>query len=179
MGKYISIVAGMVFVAAFLFVQPSKADNYETYTLTGNGTDITFTVDQTLTPGNVEWNGVIDIYNVKGTFNGAAYTFNRIQLGAVGYNNYTNYWAFGAGTKSLQIALPGVFTWNSNGTVTLNSGDFALGTYQTWTGGALTYTLSIVDPPGPGSTPTPEPTSLALLGVGGLAAGVLRRRKAA
>ena len=179
MRKYILIVAGMLFAAALLFVQPSKADSFDTYTLTGNGVTITFTLPQTLTPGAVEWNGVIDIYNVTGTWNGQTYHFNRIQLGPVGYNGYTNYWAFGSGTASLQIAAPGLFTRNPNGTVTLNTAALQLGTSQTWTGGALTYTLTVVDPPGPGSVPTPEPTSLLLVGVGGLAVGTLRRRKKA
>lgn len=179
MSRYLSVVAGMLFVAAFLFAEPSKADNFNTYTLTGNGVDITFSIPQTFTPGNVEWNGVIDIYNVSGTFDGQAYNFARIQLGPVGYNGYTNYWAFGSRTASLQIAAPGLFTWNPNGTVTLDTGDLKLGTYQTWNGGALTYTLSIVDPPGPDSVPTPEPASLILFGAGGLALGALRRRKTA
>jgi hypothetical protein len=179
MGKYLSIAAGMLWVAAFLFVQPSKADSFNAYTLTGSGTDITFSIPQTFRPATVEWNGVIDIYNVTGTFDGGTYTFNRVQLGPVGYNNYTNYWAFGGGTKSIQIAAPGLFTWNSDGTVTLNAAVFQLGTYETWTGGALTYTLSVVDPPGDGPVGAPEPASLILLGVGGLAAGTLRRRKAA
>jgi hypothetical protein len=53
------------------------------------------------------------------------------------------------------------------------------GTYQTWTGGAFTCTLNIVDRPGDGPVGVPEPASLILFGVGGLAAGALRRRKEA
>jgi hypothetical protein len=61
----------------------------------------------------------------------------------------------------------GLFTSNSNGTVTLNCGVFSLGQYS----------LTVVDPPGP-SVAAPEPASLILLSFGGLALGALRRHKA-
>ena len=126
------------------------------------------------------WNGIINIQNVSGTFNGAAYTFATVQLGATGWNNFTNYWAFGSGTKSFELIAPGLFTWNSNGSVTLNVGNLTMGDYNMFSGGVSDYHLNIVDPPGANSLiSTPEPASLILLSVGGLALGALRRRKAA
>lgn len=176
MRKFFSL-AGMMFVAAFLFVQPSKADNFNTYQLTGNGWNVTFTLPQTLTPSSVEWNGVLNIQNVSGTFNGGAYNFARIQLGLADWSNFTNYWAFGSQTKSFELVAPGLFTWNADGTVTLSTGTFALGDYNSFSGGPRLYTLTIVDPPSDSTVPTPEPASLILLGAGSLALGALRRRK--
>jgi hypothetical protein len=168
MRKFIAIAGGMLF-AALLFVQPSKADNFDTYSLTapwGVGfTTITFTLPATITPSSVEWNGVIDLKNVTGTYDGGAYTFATVQLGATGYAGLTNYYATGSQTKSVEFIAPGLFTWNSDGTVTLNAGVFNLGA----------GTLTVVDPPSVG---TPEPASLILLSFGGLALGALRRRKA-
>ena len=55
---------------------------------------------------------------------------------------------------------------DSDGTVSLHTGVFDMGG----------FTLTVVDPPG--SVGTPEPASLILLSLGGLALGALRRRKA-
>ena len=77
----------------------------------------------------------------------------------------TNYAATGSLTRFVELIAPGLFTWNSDGTVSLHTGVFDMGE----------YTLTVVDPPG--SVGTPEPASLILLSLGGLALGALRRRK--
>ena len=78
----------------------------------------------------------------------------------------TNYAATGSLTKSVELIASGLFTWNSDGTVSLHTGVFNMGV----------FTLTVVDPPG--AVGTPEPASLILLSFGGLALGALRRRKA-
>jgi len=78
----------------------------------------------------------------------------------------TNYAAIGSLTNSVELIAPGRFTWNSDGTVSLHTGVFDMGG----------FTLTVVDHPG--SVGTPEPASLILLSLGGLALGALRRRKA-
>jgi len=177
MGKCVSI-AGIAFFAAILFVQPAKADNFNTYQLSGSGMNITFTLPQTLTPSSVTWDGILNFSNIVGTFNGSAYTFATVQIGTAGYMGVTNYFATGSQTKFVEIVAPGLFVWNADGTVTLNTGVHALGDYHLFYGGSShDFTLTIVDPPG--ATAVPEPASLALLGVGGLALALFRRRKAA
>jgi hypothetical protein len=167
--------AGILFASAFLLAQPSKADSFDTYQLTGPGLSITFTLPSTLTPSSAGRGGDLYLSNVIGTYDGQAYTFATVLLGPTGYNHYTNYVATGSLTRSLALIEPGLFTWNADGTVTLNTGVFTMaGSYN---GGPLNYTLTVVDPPGP--VTTPEPASLIMLGVGGLALGALRRRKAA
>jgi hypothetical protein len=174
MVKYLS-GAGIVLAAFLLFVPSSKADslNNNNYQLTGNGFNITFTLPQTLTPSSVTWNGILVFNNIV---DGNGYVFNSILIGNSGWNG-TDYWATGAATKTLELYAPGLFTWNADGTVTLGTGTFTIGDYHSFNGGPMTYTLTIVDPPG-GAVPTPEPASLTLLGLGSLALGVVRRRKA-
>ncbi len=165
MRKFISI-AGTVLFVALLFVQPAKADSFDTFTYTAGSTSISFTLPATLTPSSVALNGLVNITNVSGTYDGGSYTFNAVQLGPLGYNGATNYAATGGMTKSVEFVAPGLFTMNSDGTITINPGVYHLGP----------ATLTVVDPPG-GPVGTPEPASLILLGFGGLALGALRRRK--
>src|SRR6266853_576610 len=146
-----------------LQVIENKADNFDTFTLVSKDATITFTLPQTLTPSSVNWAGMIFLKNVQGTFDGGAYTFSTVQLGPLGYNWATNYTATGSETKFVEIVTPGLFSWNSEGTVTLNTGVFHLGD----------FTLTVVDPPGD-AVGVPEPASLILLGFGGLALGALR-----
>jgi len=167
--RKVTAIAGLMLFAALLFVQPSKADNFDTYTLVSKGAIIIFTLPATVTPSSVNLNGIINLTNVSATYDGAAYTFAIVQLGPAGYMGATNYAATGSMTKSVELIAPGLFTWNSDGTVSLQTGVFDMGE----------YTLTVVDPPGsPDSVGTPEPASLILLSLGGLALGALRRRKA-
>lgn len=174
-------IAGMLLIAALVSVQPSKADSFNTYQLTGNGMNVTFTLPQTLTPSSVSFGGILNFTNVAGSYGHGVYNFSTIQLGTTGWNNHTNYWASGSQTKFFELVAPGLFTWNANGTVTLNVGTFIMGDYNMFNGAPPIYTLTVVDPPGPSvadTASTPEPASLLLVGMGGLALGALKRRKA-
>jgi hypothetical protein len=169
MQKYISY-AGLLFVTALLFVQPSRADSFgfDTFQLTGPGVTISFTLPSTLTPSSVDWEGLLSISNVAGIYDGAPYTFWTVQLGPLGYAFQTNYAATGSMTRFVEIVAPGLFTWNSDGTVSFNTGTFVLSNNSV---------VTVVDPPGP-AVGTPEPASLLLLGVGGLPLLAVRRRRA-
>jgi PEP-CTERM motif len=170
--RYFS-VAGMLLVAVLLFVQPSKADNFATFELVGHGLDITFTLPQGATPASLP-GGLPNFQNITGSWGfGGTYNFATVQIGTSGYLGMTNYWAFGSQDHSIALIAPGLFTLNPDGTVTLNAGIYSIGAV----GAPHDYTLTVVDHSG-GSTGVPEPASLVLLGIGGLAVAAFRRRQA-
>jgi hypothetical protein len=105
--------------------------------------------------------------DLQGTFDGGAYTFSTLRLGPLGCNGATNYTATGSESKFAGVVPPGLFTSNSDGTVTLNTGVFHVGD----------FTLTVIDAPGDAAG-IPEPASLILLAFGGPALVALRRRKA-
>jgi len=166
-------MTALLLVALAVSARSSRADSFMTYELTGHGYDITFTLPQTFTPDAVDYRGTVIYYNVPGFDWGGAPATARFS--AAGYNGYTDYWAAGSSTHFFELNAPGLFTWNADGTVTLNTGTWFLSDNYI---GPYDYTLTAVDPPGPNNpTGVPEPASALLLGIGGLATAAIRRRK--
>src|SRR5258705_2569820 len=149
-------IAGIVFFAGFLFVQPSKADNFNHYELTGaafGGMTISFTLPQTLTPSSVT-DGILNFTNVAGTWGkdgqNTPYNFSTVMIGSM-RSGLTDYWASGGATRFVELEAPGLFTWNADGTVTLNTGTFALADYHILNGGPPPLSFPTVHLPQPGT----------------------------
>ena len=172
--------AGIVFVAVLMSALPSKADSMANFSV--GPLDLTFSLPDTFTPAAIMGTSAIT-NNISGTLLGGNLSYGQVILGAAGYMGMTNYWFFGsvapAPFSGPQVGFyaPGLLTFNSNGTVTINPGTYAFGAV-----GGPSIILDVTttaDGGNGGGVSTPEPASLTLLGMGGLALVGLRRRKTA
>jgi len=184
MRKHI-LIAGMLIAAAFVFAIPSRADSVD-YTLTGPGVAATFSLPQTLMGSST-----IVVHNIGGTLFGGPYSYKDLTISVSSFMGVTDFWSFGsiqdqstcspAPCGNISIFATNLFTLNPDGSVTLNGGTFQLGDFHLFlpvnnSGRPFTLTATVI--PGP-PVGTPEPATLALLGIGGLVLAGLRCRKAA
>ena len=178
MRKYV-LIAGMLIAAALVFAAPSKADTVD-FSLSGAAITASFTLQDTFTPG-FTFQSVQYVFTgiTNSTLFNQSYTYGTIDLGNTG----SGVWAFGSQGHTMNgmvfpgpelgIFVAGLFTVNPDGTITVNAGQWTLVNNA---GASISLTTAVI--PGP-PVGTPEPITLALMGVGGLALAGLRRRKAA
>jgi PEP-CTERM motif len=184
MRKHI-LIAGMLIAAALVSAIPSRADSVD-YTLTGPGVAATFSLSQTLIGSST-----IVVHNIGGTLFGNPFSYKDLTISISSFMGVSDFWSFGsvqnqatcspAPCGNISIFATNLFTMNPDGSVTLNGGTFQLGDFHLFppvnsTDRPFTLTATVI--PGP-PVGTPEPATLALLGIGGLVLAGLRRRKAA
>lgn len=173
--------AGIVLMAVLASALPSRADSVANFSVEQFG--LTFSLPDTFTP-SMSMGNAASVNNVPGTlFGSGVFDYGAITLGTSGFMGMTNYWFFGSITPGFSGPQAGFFspslvTFNADGTVTINPGVYTFGAV-----GGPSITLDVTttttgDGNGGGVT-TPEPASLTLLGMGGLALMGLRRRKTA
>jgi len=175
------LIAGIL-LAALAFAMPSKADTVD-FTLTGPALpSATFTLPQTFTPSSTV-GSIVYVLNSSGNITNStitvggfsgSYIYGTIDLGNTG----SGVWSFGSTGSpghpgpELGIFVAGLFTVNADGTITLNGGSWTLFNNV---GSPVTLTATVI----PGPVGTPEPATMALLGLGGLTLAAVRRRKTA
>jgi hypothetical protein len=168
--KFSTKLLGLVLAALAFTALPAKADGLVHYDVNGQGLDFQFTLPQNLTP-NASTSVTIIENNVPGTINNTPINFS-IQLGTF-FQGLPDFISFASSTDQLSLFAPGLFTWDGS-TVDLATGTFQLGSYPDYLVGKYDYTLTAT------AVSTPEPSSLLLLGMGGLSLlGFTLRRKTA